>query len=258
MTTTEIEYSDSESVEPEVDDVRELDIPTVDWDEFLTRFRWEQGEHVTCVGPTGSGKTVLVKEIMHRRSHIAYIATKPKDVRVSELTDKRMPKDKRFARVARWEDKPPNVKRVILWPKFRTVNDTVKQQKVIASALGQIFVAGSWCVAVDEMSYCIQTLKLEPFFRIYWEQGRSLGLSLMCNTQRPRFIPLLAYSQATHLFFWRSNDEQDVARIGGLGAMSSRQIRETVERLPKFHVLYVNTRDNQMVVTKVPSERVTL
>jgi hypothetical protein len=61
----------------------------------------------------------------------------------------------------------------------------------------------------------------------------------------------MLYDQATHLFFWRDNDETNLKRIGGLGAIDSTLIRHTVGRLPRHSALYLNTRTGRMAVTRV-------
>ena len=59
------------------------------------------------------------------------------------------------------------------------------------------------------------------------------------------------YDQATHIFFWRDNDELNLKRIGGIGWLNSKEIRTTVASLPEHVCLYVNTRTGTMITTKV-------
>lgn len=224
--------------------------PRVSWEEFLRRFRWNQGEHVTFVGPTGSGKTTLARALLHRRSYVAALATKPADSTMTALIRK-----ERYRRIKEWP--PPPIagrreQRVVLWPPYRRPEDVANQQYQLDRALREMFVAGGWCVFADELYYLCHTLKLTKLLETYWTQGRSIGLSLVGGTQRPAHVPLFAYDQATHLFFWRDSDEVNLRRIQGLGGMSAKEIRAAVTGLPKFHALYVNTRDGEMYVTKAP------
>src|SRR5690606_28106209 len=100
------------------------------------------------------------------------------------------------------------------------------------------------------VSYLNNDLRLEPLLKLIWQQGRSIGLSLVATTQRPVNVPLFMYDQSTHLFFFRDNDEANLRRIGGIGWLNARQIRETVAKIPKHYFLYVNTRDGRMIVSK--------
>jgi hypothetical protein len=60
----------------------------------------------------------------------------------------------------------------------------------------------------------------------------------------------MAYDQATHLFFFRFQDENDLKRIGGIGWLDSRVIRETVSRLQRYDFLYINTVTGRKVISR--------
>jgi hypothetical protein len=226
-------------------------IERMDWDAFLAQFRWEQGEHVSCIGHTGAGKTTLIRSILHRRAFVAVIATKPsgRDKTMSGIIRQG------YRRITEWP--PPHrgaarEQRVVLWPDFRRPEDVANQRYQVDRALREIFVAGSWCIFVDEAYYLCHYLGLTKLLELIWTQGRSIGLSLVAGTQRPAFVPLFMYSEATHLFFWRSNDEVNLKRIGGIGGKNAKLIRETVMDLPKHDCLYLNSRTGQMVITRAP------
>lgn len=196
------------------------------------------------IGPTGSGKTTLASQLLHLRSFVCALGTKPRD----ETMDKLIRKG--YKRIREWPPPPlagRKEQRVALWPEFRRPEDLANQQYQIDRALREMFVAGGWCIFADEIYYLCHFLGLTRLLETIWTQGRSLGLSLIGGTQRPAHVPLFAYSQATHLFAWRFQDERDVARVGGLGGISSKVIRETITTLRPHEVLYVNTRDGQLM-----------
>jgi hypothetical protein len=76
------------------------------------------------------------------------------------------------------------------------MSDKEHQKAVIADALGKIFVEGGWCVFVDDVQYLTDILHLGDMLRMIWYQARSLGLSLLAATQRPRRLPVEMWTQS--------------------------------------------------------------
>lgn len=215
----------------------------VPWREFIRQFNWRQGEHVTLLGPTGLGKTTLALSILPIRRFVVVCATKPKDPLLDQLK-------REGYRVSREWPAPPIYDRVVFWPKYETMTDVFSQRAAFSSGLRKMFASGGWTIYVDEGSYVSEFLRLEPELKTIWQQGRTQNISLVLAAQRPAFIPVTAYSSATHLFFWRNNDDVDLRRIGGIGGISSKEIRSIVQQLPRYHVLYVCTRTGEMSITK--------
>lgn len=226
-------------------------VERVPWETFIESFAWRQGEHVTLIGPTGSGKTTLALALLPMREYVIAFGTKPKD----DTLDKLIRRD-RYKLVRKWDQMPNVIRkprtRFVFWPKFRTPADQSAQAYEIHQAMNGAFVTGGWCLLVDELWYMDQVLGLKKMIESIWTQGRSIGISLIAGTQRPAHVSLLAYDQATHVFFWRDNDERNLKRISGMNGLKSDLIRSTVATLARHEVLYVNTRTGLMAVTKAP------
>lgn len=221
----------------------------VSWPEFLERFKWLQGEHVTCVGPTGCGKSTLTNAILDFRAYVVFLATKKQDSTVTELKKSGYKMTKDVGAIH------PDVSRKIIlkpdFPDYDAAKMRAYHKQFYDDAMMYVFRAGSWCIVADEVRYLTEFLRLNETYELLLLQGRSLGISVVSSTQRPKKIPLTAYDQATHLFFWRDNDEENLKRIGGLNGMDSRSIRAEVASLPRHEVLYVNTRNGEKLRTKV-------
>jgi hypothetical protein len=225
----------------------ELDtIAQVPWTHFKPVFEkiWKQGEHVSLIGPTGCGKSTLSLAIIPRRNFVAILGTKPKDKTLDRL------KRQGFVRLQDWSPKSTHNK-VLLWPTIRSSADLEKQRDIFKHGLDQMFATGNWCVVVDEARYLTEKLKLKTELEVLWMQGRSVGITVVAGAQRPAFVPTEIYDQASHLFFWRDNDELNLKRIGGIGYTDRKLIASTVASLPRHEALYLNTRSGIMLRTKV-------
>lgn len=218
--------------------------PALSWQDFLSYFygEWKQGEHVTLIGPTGSGKTTLALRLLPRRSYVAILACKPKDTTMDEVLRAG------YTRMKVWS--PDISDHAVLWPEVGSINSIGKQKEVFRNALHSVYRSGGWALYIDEATYLSDFLGLKKELSMLWQQGRSLGVSLVAGTQRPAYIPLYAYDQATHLFFWRDNDRVNLQRASNLGGMDASFIRDVISSLEKHEVLYVNTRTGERYTTK--------
>lgn len=218
---------------------------------FLEQLRWDQGEHITCIGPTNAGKTTLALELMHHRAslsdawHGAVICTKPRDRTMTTVARRR-----EWTQVAAWPP-PWGTRLTVFWPKWRGRADDHKQRAAIRDALDDMFRRGNLALLVDELGYLCRKLGLANDLRDWWQQGRSVGLSLIGSTQRPAWVPLDLYSAPRHLFMWRTTDRDDLRRIAGIGGLDTEPIRAAVAALPEHHVLYIDSRTGRMVRTLV-------
>lgn len=231
-----------------------IETPTIahlEWSEFRSYLErnWRPGEHVSTIGPTGAGKTTLNEAILALRKYVVILATKPADESLDRMLDKN---GGDFHRIDSWPPSlPPRLMpKVIVWPKWKTSADTRNQQAVMGEALDGLFAERNWTFYVDELFYLCEMLHLRTMLRLHWTQGRSLGLSLVGSTQRPAWVPLEMYSQATHVMFFRQTDKRDLDRIQGLVDLDPATIRQIIRRLPKYVFLYINTRTGEMFTSK--------
>src|SRR5579875_3477090 len=104
-------------------------VETISYQEFLNllRRKWEPGEHISVIGPTGSGKSWVVADILSLRRFVVVVATKAKD----KTLDSRY---KGFRKLQKW---PPDwdVERALFWKKPKELGDFREQQYAVYSVM---------------------------------------------------------------------------------------------------------------------------
>lgn len=229
-------------------------VPFVPWAEFKRDvFRWEQGQHLSIIAPTGVGKSVLMRHLQADRSFVVVVGIKPRDKTLDDLTKPKFGKFRETLEIPR--DAGAKYPRILLWPKLRHARDHQWQAHVIETAIHKCWEQTNWCIAVDEVGYLCKTLKLTWLCEQLWEQGRSLGISFLAATQRPRHVPLTMFSSASHLFLGGTNDVEDLKRLGGLNGADTALVKAVLQRLQSkltHEILYVNAQTGSLCITKSP------
>lgn len=229
-------------------------VPAISWSEFLDHLQWYQGEHMTCIGPTKSGKTTLIRELMRRarrmNTHPWQVITVSK--RKDEVLDTF--KEDGFVKFPKWEVPDPELyPRVMLAPPLKSAKHKGDQAAAFEYGLTRIFKQGGWLVYLDEMKHLSTFLGLDDSIELLLHQGRSAGISVVSSVQRPRHVPLMAYDQADHLFMWESRDGNIHKRLMEIGGKADPDvIKYGLRNLPDRHsFLYVDMVNGDVLQTKV-------
>lgn len=217
----------------------------VAWPDFVKRWphQYKQDQHVTIIGPTDCGKTILAQQLVVPRGHVVATGVKYADESLDRLT-----KDG-WHRIERWKDRPKTAERLLLWPKVSDPNEVAKVcGERFTEMLNRIYKDGKWCIWTDELRYLTDNCGMGRIYRTMYVTARSNKISLVSAAQRPAWVPLEAYSQAQHLFIHRTGFEDDLKKMLGGHA---RGLIETVNQLPWYHFLYVNLRTGEQSTVKV-------
>lgn len=236
--------------------------PVISWAKLERKLtnEWKPGEHVTLIGPTGSGKTHMGLALARICKYSLVIATKRRDPLLESLSARHLVTSN-VSDITWTPDGTPVHRRVMYWPKF---SDSVsskerinKQAIMIRHALDWAEKTGNWAILLDELMWVSRNLRLERELEAVWFQGRTQGVSLIGAAQRPTHVPRLAYSQATYFFLWQTADKADLERLRDISAGFPRgMIESAVLHLDwdSHEALFVDTKRREMARVIGPSK----
>ena len=196
-------------------------VETVPWSvlgpEFIADFgrhdpKNPQPEHLEILGPTGSGKTFCLTQILcelvrRRKSSIIFIATKAADSSVKALG---------WEVVDNWRAATKH-DQVIFWP--RTSKTGVARQQYQEARIQEL-LDNLWkedantIVVFDEFAY-IESLSqdMKKTLLMYLREGRSHGITCIMGKQRPQGVQRDMHSESVWTIAFRMTDRQDNERV---------------------------------------------
>ena len=181
----------------------------------------KQGEHVSIVGQTGSGKTVVGLELCKligskkgkdgRPSRVVVLATKPRDDTVTNLG---------WPVIKKW---PPGYgeEHCVIWPKGGPPSGAAKRHRaVFLPLLDTIYSEGGQTVYIGEAAYFERPvpagLGMSGTLEQFWSTARSLKLTVVADTQRPRNVSRLMWSEPSWVVVFPPDDDDDLKRVAEL------------------------------------------
>ena len=225
--------------------------PFIRFDEFMSKWRWRQGEHVTTIGPTGSGKTVLNRQLLRRRDYVVVLGVKNRDPELYGPFQR-----EGYELTSHFDPEPPaeaTRARVLYVPRTELHGAEARGRKTrqFRQVLNDVYDVGYWCVYADDIQYMADKLKLAPEFEELWMLGRSEGVSLVASSQEPVDIPVMAYGMATHLFLFGNRDLYRAKRMAELMGVNREIAEKTILSLPQHEFLYLDKVSGFMARSKV-------
>lgn len=241
-------------------------VPLIPWSSLQSRLasRWRPGQHVTIVGPTGSGKTHVALTLLDICRYRLVMATKRKDPLVQQLQAHgyHITGDLKEIQWTISDDdyREPLQKQVVFWPTFPEKLSTRErlevQARVMAKALDWADKTGGWAVLLDETMWMHTNLRLERELSSMWFQGRTQGLSVIANSQRPAHVPRLAWNQADYFFIFQTQDKTDLDSLREISSGFPKELIEETVRSLDYHgheALFVDARNRELARVVAPS-----
>lgn len=241
-------------------------MPRIPWATVRSRLAasWKSGECVTVIGPRGSGKTHLVLELADLSPFVLVLATKRKDPLLAGLREHGYLITSNLSEIS-WTLDPegkherPVHRKVVYWPQFpESLSTTARikaQAALMKEAMGWIDKTGNWTVIVDETMWMVESLKLETELKEMYFQGRTQGVSVVANAQRPTHVPRLAFSSADYLFLGKTGDRRDIMNLREISSgIPGEVIEQGVKNLDKgaHEFLFVDTKTDSIAVVVAP------
>lgn len=217
-----------------------------EFNQFLRRFRnrYKQGQHTIISGITGSGKTVLARRVADVR-----LANKGFTVVVVSKIgpDRTLSKDyKDFKRWKRWKRVlTKNDNKILLQPDVSglTLPQQISIQRTIFQEFFEEVIKGlPITLVLDDALWLV-----DPRFGDFAEEvsamfymARSAGTSLIAAVQRPAFLPLICYTNASHFFTSRTTLNADLKRIAEMNPEEGvKEVQQRIRTLKEHDYLYM-------------------
>lgn len=198
---------------------------------------WKPGQHIGIVGPTGSGKSYIARDLLELRKYAVVFATKSKDRTLEEYN---------FEKFDRWPVEY-DTRLVILWKKAKRLGDYNHQRMLIYNAMDDIYRVGGWTMYFDDLYYVSETLGLKRAIQMLYTQVRSQDVSIISSFQRPRWVPLEAVSQASYILCFRVHDRLDVARIAEGMGIDRQALQGAMQQLEQYQFLLIKSSDASFI-----------
>lgn len=212
----------------------ELDLLGLDWPDFKTYFakRWQPGQHVAIVAPTGQAKTTVACGIVEERKYVLVPDAKGGDSTLRTLGwpryDWPLP-DEVYDKISEGSPFRARIGNVV-----RSNDDFARLQRTLAAMLDGVFEQGGWTVLVDEAQIMADEMRLERQMRKLMISARDKKVSMVNLFQRPSNVPRALSDQATWLGVGMTRDRDVVDRMAEMMGRSSSEVRGRVSALKEY------------------------
>lgn len=231
-------------------------VKLIDRRRFLERmWSYRAGQHVSFIGPTGSGKTYLALQLLARsvsEDLSGYVTVmKARDKTMGDF----LRTHDRWRRVLNFPPPPhvPGTTRPVgyaVWPHHTNdpEADDVRHEEIFHRMHRQLYVKGDNIIFDDEVVSLVREMNMKADLTRIWTKGRSIGSGLWGATQRPAMVPLEMYDQAQHLFLANIKDKRSQDRFGEISGVDPELVVSVVRQLPQHHWLYIRQEEGSMCV----------
>jgi hypothetical protein len=223
----------------------------VAWDDHLAFMAqaWQPGDHVSVFAQTKAGKSVLVRHllVLVREERIITFDCKGDDAEVAQTGQSVRKLPMRLGRALSVQQQ--HHYRIVV-PDNRALG-----RAVVEPALNGAYREGDWVVNLDEVRAITDPrdpgLGLAPLVERMWIRGRSRRITLIAQTQGPRWVPSSMYDQAQFVYLSRLLDTRARKRIREIGGDTDR-IVAAMDSLQKHEFVFLTQDGERCEIVRAP------
>ena len=175
----------------------------------------KSNDHVFVAGRTGSGKTFLVRKYLPGYEYVAVLDTK------GLMNWEEIPKEELTVINQLHQLDKVKTKKVIYRPSFNEM-----EIEYYDTFFKWVYQRGNTNLWIDElMSVCENATSIPEYLKACYTRGRELGIGVWGLSQRPKMIPIVCMSEATHFFIFDLNIVEDRDRLVKIAGAEDLYIR---------------------------------
>lgn len=251
----------------------EPDVFVAEWGTFLRfmRDRWEPGQHIANIGPTGEGKTTVAAQLLAQRKYVLALDPKGEDETLSASGFTRVtslprphpwspgyrysPKGRTWHAIEQdiAEGRPA---RLIVGGPSDSLEADARLIRLMNDAIAYARHARGWTLYVDEFELVSsqRMFRLGPPVERMLISARRAKTSVFTSFQAAAWVSKHATRQARYAVVYSTGDRDMIKSVAQSMGRDWRALAEAVDELDPFYVLVIPRGKNggPMILTTAP------